>query len=205
MQEIITTASLLALISTITPGPLMALIIGETLKHGKVNGILIGMAPLITDLPIMLASVFILSKLQNLDLLLGLISLCGAGYLAYLAYGNITVKNIHLETTVGSKSLTKGIITNFLNPNPYIFYFSILAPIAIKGMKVNFLYGPLSVSIFLGVFVIGNTTVALSVHSIKGFLHSKTYLYVIRALGFILLFFSITFFREGLKFFQIVK
>lgn len=183
----------------------MALIIGETLKHGKVAGIKIGIAPLLTDLPIMLVSVFVLSKLQQLDFLLGAISLFGAGYLAYLAYGSITVKEIHLDTNSGSRSLMKGIVANFLNPNPYIFYFSILGPLIIKGMKDSILLGPLSVFIFLGVFVLINIILVLSVNAAKQFFNSKKYIYTIRVLGLILLFFAFTFLKEGLQFFGFFK
>lgn len=205
MQETISTVLVLSLISAITPGPLFALLLSETLKHGKSSGIQIALAPLFTDLPIMLAGIFILSKLEGLNLLLGLISLCGAVYLAYLAYGSIRTENIKLETEEKKMSLLKGIIANFLNPNPYIFYFSVLGPIVIKGMKENFLLGPLSVFIFLGVFVLLMIIIVLSVHAAKQFFSSKKYVYVIRILGFVLLYFSFTFFRDSLQFFGIVK
>lgn len=50
MLEIIPTVLLLSFIAAIIPGPLMALMIGETVKHGKVAGMKIGIAPLLTDL-----------------------------------------------------------------------------------------------------------------------------------------------------------
>lgn len=203
MQDTILTVLLLSFIAAITPGPLMALIIGETLKHGKIAGIKIGIAPLLTDLPIMLVSIFILSKLSELSFLLGTISLFGACYLVYLAYGSITIKKVHLDTATGNSSLMKGIIANFLNPNPYIFYFTIMGNIMLKGMKVNFLYGPLYVFIFLGVFVLINIILALSVHAAKRFFSSKKYIYTIRALGLMLLFFAYTFFVESLHFFGV--
>ncbi|MDO8618451.1 MAG: LysE family translocator [Candidatus Daviesbacteria bacterium] len=205
MPDIIPTILLLSLISAATPGPLTTLIIGETLKHGKGAGIKIATAPLFTDLPILLFSIFILSKLAGLNILLGTISLFGACYLAYLAYGSIKTKSIQIETTSGNKSFMKGIVVNFLNPNPYIFYFSILGPLIVKGMKDNFLLGPLSVFIFLGVFVLLNMSVALSVHVAKQFFSSKKYVYVIRILGLILLFFAYTFFRQSLQFFGVFK
>lgn len=205
MPEIISTVLVLSLISAITPGPLLALLLSETLKHGKSSGIQIALAPLFTDLPIMLVGIFILSKLTELNLLLGLISLSGAIYLAYLAYGSINTKSINLKTKGEKKSLSKGIIANFLNPNPYIFYFSILGPIVIKGMKENLLLGPLSVAIFLGVFVLSMIIIVLSVHAAKQFFSSKKYVVVIRVLGFVLLYFAFTFFRDSFQFFGTVK
>ena len=205
MQEIVTASLFFATVAALIPGPLMTLIISETLRHGKISGIAIALAPLLTDLPIMLASIFILSKLQHLNTLLGVISLFGACYLTYLAYENIRIKEVHLQITSRKRSLIKGIITNFLNPNPYIFYFSILAPIAVRGMKANFLYGPATVVIFLGFFVFLNICTAFLADKVKGVLHSRRYVYVIRTLGFILLIFSLLFFRDSLKFFGIIK
>lgn len=205
MSEIILTISLLSIISAATPGPLTTLIISETLKHGKMAGIKIAVAPLFTDLPILLLSLFVLSKLEQLNILLGAISFFGACYLGYLAYTNITTKSIHLDASSGNKSFMKGVVSNFLNPNPYIFYFSILGPMIVKGMQTNLLLGPISIFIFLGVFVFLNILVALLVHRAKQFFNSKKYVYVIRILGLILLFFAYTFLQESLQFLGIFK
>lgn len=204
MQEILTTVITLSIIAAITPGPLMALLLSETLKHGKASGIKIALAPLFTDLPIMLVGTFILSKLSQLNILLGLISLFGSIYLAYLAYGSIKTKSVNLETREENRSLRKGIISNFLNPNPYIFYFSILGPLVVKGMKINFLLGPICLAIFLGFFVLFMILIVLSVHYAKDFFSSKKYIYVIRILGVILLYFAFTFFLESLKYFGLI-
>src|SRR3989344_7072626 len=110
MQEIITTIIALSLISAITPGPLMALLISETPKHGRTSGLKIALAPLVTDLPIMLVSTFVLSKLTQLNWVLGLISLFGAAFLAYLGYGSIKTKSIDLSTSETPKSFRKGIL-----------------------------------------------------------------------------------------------
>lgn len=204
MQEVILTIVFLAFLAGVTPGPLMTLIIAETLKYGKATGIKVALTPLLTDLPIMLAGIFVLSKIGHLDVLLGFISLFGALYLMYLAYESIKIKSVHLQTAPRSRSILKGIIANFLNPNPYIFYFSILGPLAVKGMRENVLLGPISVVLFLGVFVLILIGIALSVHAAKRFVSSKRYIYTIRALGVLLFFFALMFFRDSLQFFGIV-
>ena len=203
MQETIITVVSLSLIAAITPGPLLTLIISETLSYGKANGVKIALAPLMTDLPIMLVSVFFLSKLAQLNELLGIISLAGAAYLAYLAYGNITTKQVNLKSKTEARSLSKGIIANFLNPNPYIFYFSILGPLSVKAMSLNFLYGPLFLAIFLGLFVAILILIALSVHRAKRLFSSQRYVYVIRVLGLVLLFFAVSFVWESLQLFGV--
>ena len=204
MEEFISKILLLSFIAAVTPGPLMALLISETLKHGKTSGLKIAITPFFADLPIMLIGIFVLSKLENINDVLGIISLFGACYLLYLAYGCITTKNVHLQTKANPKSFTKGIIANFLNPNPYIFYFSILAPIIIRAMKINPLYAPLSVVVFLGLFVLIMIIIVLFVHTAKAFFNSQHYVYVIRALGLILAYFALSFFYDGLRFLKII-
>ena len=55
------TGIILGLMAGISPGPLLALVISETLKHGKKEGIKIALTPFITDLPaILLSSTYIL-------------------------------------------------------------------------------------------------------------------------------------------------
>jgi threonine/homoserine/homoserine lactone efflux protein len=49
---IVTTALVFGLSAGLSPGPLMTLVIAETLKRGIPAGIRIAVAPLITDLPI---------------------------------------------------------------------------------------------------------------------------------------------------------
>ena len=69
-----------------SPGPLLTLVISETLKHDKKEGIKIAVAPILTDLPIVLITLLILSKLTNFDPILGSISILGAIFIGYLAY-----------------------------------------------------------------------------------------------------------------------
>ena len=57
------------------PGPLLALVIQQTLRHGPGEGIKVAAAPLLTDLPIVAAALFALDRLVDADGVLGAISL----------------------------------------------------------------------------------------------------------------------------------
>lgn len=72
----------------ISPGPLLTLAISETLKFGKKEGVKIAIAPLITDIPIILLTVFILASLSKIGIFLGFISLIGGLFLFRVAYEN---------------------------------------------------------------------------------------------------------------------
>jgi len=74
--------------------------------------------------------------------LLGIISLLGALFLSYLTYESLFRKaEINLEKTK-AESLKKGIITNALNPHPYLFYFTVGGTTLLKALsiKISFIY-----------------------------------------------------------------
>jgi len=87
----ITTAFFLGLTGLI-PGPLLTLVISETLKHGSKEGIKIAVSPLITDLPIILVTIFIMSRFGTADYILGAVAFGGSAYLIYLAYESFSFK-----------------------------------------------------------------------------------------------------------------
>ena len=131
----------LGLAAGISPGPLLALVITRTIRYNKIEGIKIALAPLFTDAPIVVTAIFLLSKLTSYDMVLGIISLLGAGFIIYLAYESITVKASQLEVGEGNtRSYTHGIITNLLSPHPYLFWILIGAPTTIKAYNLNPLF-----------------------------------------------------------------
>ncbi|MDH3383440.1 MAG: LysE family translocator, partial [Deltaproteobacteria bacterium] len=55
----------LGLSAGFSPGPLLAMVLSQTIRHGAREGIKIAAAPLLTDLPIILVSTFLLAKLSG--------------------------------------------------------------------------------------------------------------------------------------------
>jgi len=185
----------------LAPGPLLTLVISETLKHGIREGIKISLAPLITDLPIILVAVLLLSRLANVHFLLGLISLCGAAFLVYLGFESIAFRGAELSAiSVNPQSLKKGVVANFLNPSPYLFWFSIGAPMVIKAADVSLVAAIFFIAGFYILLVGSKIIVAVLVGKSRQFLKSNRYIYTIRLLGVILLFFALVFLRDGLGF-----
>lgn len=69
--------TVLGLSAGFAPGPLLTLVISETLQHGIKSGIKVALAPIITDLPIVLITLYVLSKLTHFHGILGGISIIG--------------------------------------------------------------------------------------------------------------------------------
>jgi threonine/homoserine/homoserine lactone efflux protein len=182
----------------LTPGPLLTLVISETLKHDIKEGIKVSIAPLLTDLPIVLITLLVLSRLSSMLPVLGVVSLLGCAFLTYLGFESITFRGVDIELEqVKPHSVKKGVITNFLNPNPYMFWFTIGAPLVLKALKIDLFAASLFILGFY-VFLVGSKVlVAIVVGKSRFFLKSRNYVYTIRFLGVILLVFAVLFLRDG--------
>ncbi len=124
--EFLAMGSFLGLAAGVSPGPLLAVTISETLQYGKWEGIKVAVSPLITDLPIILAVLFVLSHLTGSNFVIGIIAFFGASYLLYSGMESLRIKKDSFELNVEKKdALKKGVIVNFGNPHPYVFWLSI--------------------------------------------------------------------------------
>jgi len=197
--------AIFGLAAGISPGPLLTLVISETLKHNRKAGIAVATAPVLTDVPIVLISLYILAKLSQSHIVLGTISILGALFIGYLAYESIAARGIEMTAKeIGIKSLRRGVITNFLSPHPYLFWVMVGAPTVLKAYEINFSSAFLFILGFYFFLVGSKIAVALMVDKSRAFLKSNAYLYTIRLLGVILLILAILFVRDGLKFFGVL-
>jgi len=201
----IITGIVFGLTAGISPGPLFTLVITETLTHGKTEGIKVAIVPLLTDIPIILAAVFLLSKLNDFDSILGVISLLGGLFIIYLGISSLKVKDMDIDAVrIKPKSIRKGIIVNTLNPHPYIFWITIGVPLVFKSFNINLGTAVVFILSFY-VFLVGSKVmIALLVDKSRNFLKNKYYRRIMRALALVLLLFAVIFIREGLQLFGIL-
>ena len=200
MIEYLSAGTLLGLASGFSPGPLQVLVLSETLRHGMRAGIKVSIAPLITDVPIIVISLLVLNRLAHFKSILGAVSILGGLFILYLGYDSIKTKGLEFNLPpVSRNSLKKGVITNALNPHPYIFYMTVGAPIILKAINQNFLSAFLFIGSFL-IFLVGSKVIlAMVVERSRAFLKGPVYIGLMRILGALLLFFSTMLFRDGLR------
>jgi threonine/homoserine/homoserine lactone efflux protein len=184
----------------LSPGPMLTLVVAETLKFGKEEGFKVAVSPLITDSTIILITLLVLSTLANHDVVIGLISIFGACYMVYIGLKNLRTKTDKFEVAIVRKEAFKqAIITNLLNPHTYLFWISVGSPIILETLKTDALA---VIPFLLGFYalLIGSMTfVALVMDRSKSFVKSKYYSYVVRVLGIVLILFALVFLTEGLK------
>lgn len=187
---------ILGLTAGLSPGPLLTLVISETLVYGWKNGIKVSLAPLFTDIPIIITTFIVFSYLKSSDIILAFISIAGGIFLIYLGFENLKI-NIGKFNTKGTNthSLRKAIIANVLSPHPYIFWMSVGGSFIVKG---NIIESGLFLLGFYLLLIGSKISVALITYKSKILLESKYFVMIIRILGFILFGFSIILIKNGI-------
>jgi len=195
--ELFSMGLVLGLAAGFGPGPLSTMVISEALRHGALAGTKVAMGPLITDLPIILVSLFVLSRLPNQDVALGGLSLVGAIVLCYFGIRSMRATAIDVtESDVKTQSLRKGALVNALNPHPYVFWFTVGGPTIVRAST------PIDVAAFivpLFVCLVGaKALIAVAVGRSRHFLQGRAYGVIEKALGLALCVFAILLFRDGI-------
>jgi threonine/homoserine/homoserine lactone efflux protein len=199
-SELIVMGAMLGLTAGISPGPLLALVISETIAKNKIAGIKIALAPIITDLPIIAAALLLFSYAGHLEFIIGLISFAGAAFLSYLGFecfktGDLQIMSDNSRTG----SMLKGITANFLNPHPYLFWITVGTPLAVKAAKIGVFTAILFFGCFYAMLIGSKIIVALIVEKSKAFFTNSIYVWILRILGIILFIFALTFVIQGIK------
>lgn len=199
-MEFLLIGLLLGLSAGISPGPLLTLVIAETLRYGLGAGIRVAITPIITDLPIILLTLLILSRLANYEWLLGVISLVGGIVLLIMGYDCLMARGVVPGGEAArANSLIKGILANLLNPHPYLFWFGVGAPLMTQALRQNtaaligFIVG------FYLLLVGSKVILAVMVARSAAFISGRIYLHVMRFLGAMLGFLAVFLFYDGLK------
>ncbi len=187
------------------PGPLTALVISETLQYDIRAGLRVAISPLITDFPVILFAVLILTRISTSQGILGAISLVGALVVMYMGYESLKTDTSALKETVGKvkpTSLKKGIVVNLTNPHPYLFWISVGTPTFLKALDHHPLSGLVFIVSFYLLLVGAKVVMALLVGKSRRFLTGKGYVWLMRILGILLLVFAGFLFYDAFIFFK---
>jgi threonine/homoserine/homoserine lactone efflux protein len=185
----------------VSPGPLLGLVITQTLQGGWRAGNLVALAPLLSDLPIILLAVFLIGQLPHAAL--GWLGLVGGLYVISLGVEALrttptivaagpgpsaATAALALPAAEGTLPVLKRAVTiNVLNPHPYLFWATagaqlLIGSIASAGVQgaFGFLAG------FYALLVGAKLLVALIVNRSRGWLQGRGYRRVLIASGILL-------------------
>lgn len=189
----------LGLSAGLSPGPLLSLVLAQAVSHGTREGIKVALSPLVTDAPILLATWLVLSRLTGRPAILGLIALVGAGVLTRYAWDCFRPRRPAPDAPARvPHSLRRGVVANFCNPHPYLFWAAVGMPTLLAAARV----GPATPILFLATFyatiVSAKICIAVLAGRFRIFLASRAYRLLMAGLGLSLLAFAAAFARQGL-------
>jgi threonine/homoserine/homoserine lactone efflux protein len=182
----------------LSPGPLLTLVIRETLCGGVAAGARVAASPLLTDLPIIALCVAALGAASRVEPLLGAVALGGSAFLLHMARETWRSGPPDLDAPPGpSRSLARGVVTNLLSPHPYLFWMAVGGPMLVRswaedhGAPFVFLAG------FYVLLVGSKLGVAVLVGRSRAALTGGAYRVVLRALAVALVVFAALLLRDG--------
>jgi threonine/homoserine/homoserine lactone efflux protein len=133
----------LGLAAAASPGPFQTYLINQSLVNGFRRAAPVAFAPLIADIPIVLASLLLLDQLP--PEFLRFLNIAGGLFVLYLAYNlwkswhrnRVIANTASAEASHGvhTRSLGRGVIMNLLSPGPYTFWFLVTGPILLSALR----------------------------------------------------------------------
>jgi len=142
-----------AFAAAVQPGPFQTYLISQTLLNGWKSTIPAAFAPLLSDGPIILFVLLILSRMPVW--LVQALQYAGGIFLLYLAleafktWRNYQVENAFQNRT-GQQTVIKGALVNFLNPNPWLAWSLVMGPLLLKGWRETPING---ISLLAGFYI----------------------------------------------------
>jgi threonine/homoserine/homoserine lactone efflux protein len=138
--------------AAVQPGPFQTYLISQTLLNGWRRTLIAALAPLVSDVPIILSVLLVLTRVPAAFRLA--LQLAGGVFILYLAGGALRAwRRFDVAAPpaaaagAGAQSLLRAALMNLLNPNPWIFWSLVTGPILIRawgeapGKGIAFLAG----------------------------------------------------------------
>jgi threonine/homoserine/homoserine lactone efflux protein len=164
-------------VAGVSPGPVLTLMVAETIRGGWLRGAAVAAGPLLADGPIIVLAMLVLGQLPTEWV--RVISLAGGAFLLYLAASTfLNSRRARLaggERLAAPGGLLKGLLARALSPNPYLFWFLVGAPLLLEASADQ----PLSALAFLvgyySTIVGSNVVLALALHRWAALFSERVY------------------------------
>ena len=185
----------LGVVEGVKPGPLLTTVIKETLTNGFRGGIRAASAPIFTDGPLIIFSIFMAGWIATQPLVFCGISILGAIFLTRMGIECFypEIPDIDSSDVDLSRSFKRGILTNLLNPNAYIFWLLVGGPLMATAADTEPL-APFAYAIsFILSIVIVKIALAYFFSKAQVNLSSDRYLLALKICGLAMFIFALSF------------
>ena len=189
----------LGIVEGVKPGPLLTMVIRETLSGGLRAGIWTATVPIFTDGPLVIFSLFAAAWIATNPSALLVITLAGAIYLAQMGYEcfGLEPPNMDEDAPPPTGSFVRGIITNLLNPNVYVFWILIGGPLMASAADEEIL-APIAYAIsFLVTIILTKVVIAYAIHRASGSISTTVYRRLLAICGLVMIGFSLYYAMEA--------
>lgn len=187
-METLLLGSALGLFAGMVPGPFLTLVATTSLQNGLSAGLKVALVPLVTEIPVLVVSILVLTQLP--ESVLRWIGICGGVLVLYMAWRvEMDAKNPALEDSeIASMKhhLLRVALVGVLAPAPWVFWFLIAGPLFLNRWHVSPWHGIGFLLIFFSCFVGMMMLVAWAVASGRKKLSRKWYRRVLRGAGAVL-------------------
>lgn len=188
----------LGLSAGFAPGPLLTLVLSQTLAHGPREGVKVALAPILTDAPIILAAWLVLSRLAGTPAILGVVALAGAALLCRYGFECFKAPPQNAgDPRTAPRSILRGVAANFANPHPYLFWATVGVPFLLETSSSGAAAVVLFLAVFYGCIVGAKVLAAVLTGRFRQFLSSRTYRLFMAGLGLSLFYFADGFACQG--------
>jgi threonine/homoserine/homoserine lactone efflux protein len=144
------------LAAAVQPGPFVALLTSQAAKHGYRRTLPATLAPLLSDGPIIVITLFVLTELPIW--FTQWMRLAGGAVTLYMAFGILKTSLAPASAATAppaSQNLFKAALINFFNPNPWLSWSVILGPILAQAWRESVTHAAALVGSFYGVMIPG--------------------------------------------------
>ena len=123
----------------LSPGPLTALVVSQTVRFGLREGCTVALAPIVTDGPLIAIAALAVGGLAAYTWAISAIAFVGAAFLLWLAFETFNAPPIDVDVNAAPQSLRKSVLTNLLNPHPYLFWLAVGGPVVVDAVEAGWL------------------------------------------------------------------
>ena len=195
----------------VSPGPLLGLVISQTLQRGWRVGTIIAFAPLFSDTPVILLAVLLLSRLPASAF--GWLGIIGGLFVLYLGCETIYTtlrhheksekqdKQVSTQAEKGSvfSILSRAVLTNLLNPHPYLFWGTVGAQLLLRIARQNGLPEAIVFLITFYALLVGSKLlIVLIAGQSRHWLQGRTYQGILVGSGLLLCALGVLLIGEGI-------
>ena len=168
-------------VAGVSPGPILTLVVAETLRGGWLRGAAVAAGPLLADGPIIMLALLVMRQLP--PELIRSVSLLGGGYLIYLAVST-GLNSRRAQLATGERlpargGLLKGLLARLLGPNAYLFWFLVGAPLLLEAGQEHWLAAPAFLLGYYSTIVGSNVALALALHRWAGLFSERLYRWIL--------------------------